>query len=237
MADVINSVMNRIQTLLRFIAPGYVTLIVFGCGTTAHGRPSDQYWLFLISGALLGVLIYGIHTAVLLRFAELLVLLVRLIRPKEEWGSHFIRFAFGRASRHDKWYELFSDLDNERWLRRRAKEPIKGIQDELDTWSAMLNFMYCCSYPMIWLGWFGNPIGELCGSSLSVGSCTPCFWKTSGLVIYVVALYSSVRIVNLELWVRERYRKTGPDEIVPATMPSPNQKQPTSPYNSQPRAQ
>lgn len=198
-------VLNRIGTLLRFIAPGYVALIVFGCGTTGHGKPSDQYWLSLTSGALLGVLIYGVHTAALLRIPEILILLVRLIHPKEGWIKRIIRFVFGRAGRHDKWFELFSDLDTERWLRRRAKEPIKGIQDELDTWSAMLNFLYCCSYPMIWLGWFGNPIGKLCGDSLAIGSCSPCFWKTCGPFIYLVALYSSVRIVNLELWFREQY--------------------------------
>jgi hypothetical protein len=106
-----------------------VTLIVFGCGTTAQDRPSDQYWLFLISGALLGVLIYGIHTAVLLRFAELLVLaaripIVRVMRSRKEWIKQIIRFALGAAGRHDKWHELFGDLDNERSLRRRAKEPI-----------------------------------------------------------------------------------------------------------------
>ena len=90
------------------------------------------------------------------------------------------------------------ELDEQRWLRRVSKSPkMKGLQDEMDKWAAMQNFLYCLSHTMILIplwAWYR-----------SVDS--PEWWEVlfGGFAILAAALFSENRLTRKEMELHKKY--------------------------------
>jgi len=136
-ADAFDRLLSGLETVLRYIAPGFATLFIVAAVVPAS-RPflSSGEPAVVVLGMLLGPAIYGVHTGFLLRILWPLVICV-ILSWRHGWQGANVR-------------ETMRDLDRQRWLRRASKdEEARAMQREMDKWAAMLNYLYCLSYLLI----------------------------------------------------------------------------------------
>lgn len=199
-ATIVGEIFDRMSALLRYIAPGYVAILVAGFVRDIDLKNiSDNsciFWAIVVIGILSGVLVYAIHMCILTRIVWC---------PMFFWLMQFSPFKKHCPYRGtEKAFALSILLDEQRWLRRFSKKPEdKAIQKELDNWGAMQSFLYCSSYAMlltpILLNWILNdPV--LWGDILRFGFM--------GIIVLFLALISDFRHANRELWANQRYPQT-----------------------------
>jgi len=181
MAEVAEKILAHIGTVLRYVAPGFVALFVLvGLDT----KLTKSLWtgsgslplVAVLLAAVLGFGIYSVHKAIPLLSSSLILCLHR---------------RFGRTAT--------VCLDRERWLRRSSDDPqVKGVQEELDRWSAMINFLYCSGYSMIFLPLIIERIQQITLESRNLTMLL-------GFGLLVCAWISDFRETRHEFWALEEY--------------------------------
>ena len=198
MVDVIDKILSRIDIILRYIAPGFVALFVLlasaPCIRLFQNQSVYPTWTVVLAAALVGVLVYSVHTGATVHgFAFLIIFLYkRYLKypgvPDEYQSKRSINVMF--------------DLDTERWLLRNSPDKkVQGIQSELDSWSAMLNFLYCSSYLIVLIPLYLR---------FSYPSEISCYWWhlfCLGVLTLIFALISSFRIITRQFWAVKTYPK------------------------------
>lgn len=199
MSDLIDSTLAHLETILRYIASGFVALLVLTLVYSGFEllNPSSggEYpaWVTLLVAALTGITIYAVHTSIIVRFLWWLVV------------CFHIRFA------HHKWLppkkksakQVMWDLDTARWKRRGMSDPeVSAIQRELNRWAALLNYVYCSSYPLLII-----PICVRLAQPSEVSAWWP-WLSASGALLLFCALFSDNAITKRELWAVATYQKS-----------------------------
>ncbi|UCC99534.1 MAG: hypothetical protein JSW66_06545 [Phycisphaerales bacterium] len=204
MGELIAKLLSGLGTILRYIAPGFVALLVaiwvdkdFDLFKTP-GHCSHPSWAIPVAAALTGVFIYAIHVGFLVRPLWWLVVQSHKWRYLRRY-SRICEKDNKRPTCYIMW-----DLDTQRWKRRASSnEEIKAVQEELDKWSALLNFLYCSGYATIVV-----PILVKCFRCRQAEE----HWETVSLLGFLVlafALISEWRETNRELWATKEYRDGG----------------------------
>jgi len=187
--DVVDKVLSHFETMLRYVASGFVTIFfIKGAGLRFEpfcGISEKLYpWAVVIGAILLGIAIYAVNSAVLV--------------PVIWWRFFVWQYRVRRYPWIPSEYknypvsDLMYNLVTQRWLRRASKNRnVKCIQNELDKWSAMLNYLYCSSYPII--------VVAIC-LKIQESKFTLKFWiiLLVGLFLLFCALISDCRITDYE---------------------------------------
>jgi hypothetical protein len=202
----IDRVFSNLGNLLRYIAPGFVAVLVVWA-IKPESFPailpepcsdfSQSYAIFfpliLLIAVLIGLTIYALNTGAIVR------ILWFLIYPFTIWRAFRRQILRNRLRTITPWGVIFG-LDSQRLLRRASpEEEVKSIQMEIDKWASMLNFLYCSSYFMI-----GVPL-YFYGFSIFHSPTKGRLIVFVGLFVLVCALISEYRITNREIWAVEKY--------------------------------
>lgn len=195
--DVIDRLLARLGTLLRYAAPGFAALFVIAwLIPNSHDFFDRDSNVLVVAGSLLGVTIYGLHTNLSLPIIRCLVLSARY-KLNDGW-KHQNRCLRLRQRRSFA-KKTAAQLDLQRWLRRVSdSKDVKAIQDELDKWGAMLNFLYGLSLSMLLIPiaacFFTPPTGRFVAVLLA------------GAVVFLVTLVSECRISQREMEYSTRFK-------------------------------
>jgi hypothetical protein len=195
--ELIESVFSRLETLLRYIVPGFVALFVievlFQGSSHSLLIGSQEYppWSVIIAFSLIGILIYAIHQNLVVRITNLAIVYFHLKVDKFEKKSGPEELKVNR---------VIIDLDNERWIRRYSDDKrTAAVQAALNGWAAMLNLLYCTSYVMILI-----PIYV---SVIYPDEVSKYWWHilVLGILLLIIALASDWRLVYRELKISPFY--------------------------------
>jgi len=139
--------------------------------------------LVIVAAALSGISIYAVHTGVLVQLMWYRGI-VKLYKMRcHPWIPE--EHTRGRVR------DLMYNLATQRWLRRASQQPdTQALQREMDKWAAMLNFLYCSSYPVI--------LVAICVFKESGPG--PKFWSVLGMGMFLLlcALISDYRLTGRE---------------------------------------
>jgi len=200
MSEITESVLSRLDAVLRYIAPGFVALFVVVAvqnGLDSHWTNAfgGSVWPAVLLAALLGVMVYSIHTSIIVRVIWFVIVLFHRILPWSWWIPE--RFQRDFQTKMSTGRVMF-DLDTERWQRRASDDrEVKAVQGELNKWAAMLNYLYCSSYPAILL-----PILLKCNG---VAKGNWCLVLGVGIMLLLCAVISDWRITLREFWAADKY--------------------------------
>ena len=197
MGDILEKALSRIDTIMRYIAPGFVALFVLlTSAPNIHlfqNQSNSVYptWAIVVAAALAGVLVYSVHTGAIVHGVALLIIPLH---------KRYLKYPEVSEYRSKQSLNVMFDLDSERWLRRCSPhEEVRKIQGELDKWAAMLNFLYCSSYLMILIPSYLR---------FSYPSMVSCYWwhlSCLGVLMLLFALISSFRIITRQFWALKTY--------------------------------
>jgi hypothetical protein len=200
----IGEAVGRIGALLRYVAPGVLALFVWavvvekkadGGGAIAGGGYS--MWALAAVAAVCGFLIYAMHVCFVGRvFWRPLILQMHLGKEQHRWIS-----AEQRKAAKAGLDGLLLELSVSRLQRRVSDDAeVRAVQEGLDKWAAMLNFLYCSSYAMIVV-----PLLVMCPKTEVTESAWADFVIILGVVCLVAALASDHMRVWRDLWAAATY--------------------------------
>lgn len=182
-AEVIDRLFSQIGTFLRYIAPGFVALFVVAAVITATREfLSTGSPVVVALGILLGPIIYGLHTAALVRVLWFLIVFLH------------------KDKIHKSTWNAMKELDFQRWLRRASEDSeVRLLQAEMDKWGSMLNFLYCLSYSMILIPlvtkWFKPCLMSSNWTYIVLGGC----------FVLIATLISENRCTHREIDLKTKY--------------------------------
>ena len=205
MSNLVDSILARLETLLRYVASGFIALFVLSithtCFTPLATTQNGGYppWVIVVAAALTGIIIYAVHTGVIVRFLWWRIVVCMHLR--------LLNHPWMPTDRSKKAKDIIWELDTARWRRRGVQNPeILAVQRELDKWSSLLNYTYCSSYPMI--------IITILIKIIHPDQTSP-HWEfllVLGLVLLLFALFSDYKITERELWAIKTYPHTSQNE-------------------------
>lgn len=191
--DAIDKILSRLGTVLRYIAPGFVLLVLLSWASvqpvdfTDFGAKSSSVAM-LIFASLAGVVIYAVHVNTIMRLTWRLIARYYIVKASKLLSQNF-----------ENTKELLVELDLQRWQRRGSSDDqVASIQRELNTWGAMLNFLYCTTIAIfvgIVVGWH----------KWEWDAKTLLFVGAFGA--FVTALTSHIRFFRYELSVVQRFKQ------------------------------
>jgi len=191
----IDRILSHIETLLRYAAPGFVAIMfvrIAGLTFNPFQCISEGLypWAITVAAVLLGVALYGVNNSVLvpLFWGRAIVWLCRRCC---RWVPENLK--------KERVSDLIYMLVIRRWVRRASeKQDAKCIQEQLDRWSTLLQYLYCSSYPaMVVALWL----------FLQEYKCTFKFWiiLVIGIVLLISAWISDYRITSYEFRIWSEY--------------------------------
>jgi hypothetical protein len=200
MGELIAKLLSGLGAILRYIAPGFVALLVaIWVDKCFEPFKTAGYGAILVGASLAGFFIYSIHTGFLVRPLWCLIVLLHKKCKHLECLNECSQLY--EEDKEESAWKIMWELDTQRWKRRGSGDKkIKAVQRELDKWSELLNFLYCSGYATIFV-----PILIKCFRS----EHTEEYWlkvAAFGVVILVFALISEWRETNRELWTSKWYR-------------------------------
>lgn len=195
MSDALETAFSHLETILRYVAPGFVALFVLMFA--AHEPPFDlfKYGPWAAVGAILsGILIHTIHTAFLVRIIFWFIVFVQL-----SIGKRYIPNNYRSTS---LWQKLLAtstvvwNLDTEIYMREASESrEVKAIYKSMARWTANVHFLYCTSYFLILIPTFV--------SLANTSDLHPLFWF--GWMVFVWALQSDYQLIERHFWVWQEY--------------------------------
>jgi hypothetical protein len=192
--------LEKLAFFLRSLAPGFVllgALLVVNDGhpTAAAVRSmfrSDDIWLGIGTGVLLGLIAYAVYAGA---FEDLVMLFV--VGPI---SRAIARRTSGELDPRLTFWGTVSWLSRERWARGCSKQPVvKELQQELDHFYPWLIFLYCSGSLLIagslFLGL--KPVGD-------VAERAGWHWLLRGAALFLACgVYLDVRVTLHEIWLIE----------------------------------
>ena len=146
MFEGIEKILSSLGTLLRFVASGFVFLVFIKIFKVDCFNNYDKVELFI--GAIVsGLLIYAVHV----NFFHRLICLRLIYHCYTKCGEKIKKVTKKKGTKNFR--NQMYHLDLERWKRRVPKKKDQKdqicvsfvIQKQMDTWSALINFLYCSS--------------------------------------------------------------------------------------------
>lgn len=185
--DALDRLLGRIETFLRYIAPGFVLVATLGA---VGPEPARSYILDVDShgvvvaalGVLVGVLLYTAH----------LPLLFALVAPRltAKWD----RTALPPPLTDQSQDQISLFLASERWLRRSsAHERVRLFQREITRWSSNNHFLYCSGSALVMVA-AASPLFD---KRIALGRVAVLI---IGVLLYVLSFASDRRNAQMELW-------------------------------------
>jgi|GEM_PF-1853957 len=217
-SSAIEGLFAHLGNVLRYIAPGFVAVLVVWAIKAELNRaiiprahpvlsiflephqvsslPDNVFFpLVLLIAILTGLAIYALHTGAIVRLFWLFIVFFLTLRMNNNRERLTNILGTSRA------LDVMFRLDAQRLLRRASDDKSEGksIQNEIDKWASMLNFLYCSSYSMILVPvyFFGFRFWNFQGNVKLI------FY--AGLFVLGCALVSEYMITNREIWAVERY--------------------------------
>ena len=197
MADAIERLLQSTETLLRYVAPGFVAMIVVAVSDRSkapewYNHVTANPWLGVLLAVLAGFLIYAAHRALLEDLTCMVtVAVLRRVFP------HEVPSALTKASS----YEIVQSLPKEHLKRRASGDPFPNdVQRDLDSLGATLSFLFCSSYAAI-----GIPLLMVTTSDLLAMDGLRAFVFVSGFVLLLLAFACDVRYMRLDLWAMREH--------------------------------
>jgi len=210
----IDKVLSNLGTILRYLASGFVaafvTIWVDKCFDPLKLAGNSGYpsWAVPVGAGLVGIFVYAVHKGVVARLLWALVVWSHNRAPLNRLSKlELLKKVLGEKVPQRTWAMMW-DLDSQRWKRRASSDDeVKSVQRELDTWSELLNFLYCSAYITI--------VVPILVRILHTAQAKEYWWTVScfGCLIMVFALISDWRESNREFWACDEYpdgtRKSG----------------------------
>lgn len=211
----LQKVLDYFQLLVRYIVSGFTFIIALALlNKNELTNYADSLfivspWILVATAMILGILTYAIHQALFDR------LFYRICIWIYKWNNDIpteletqIKETYLSKKKPDKIknkhirFALFTQT----YLRRNAKDPIVlGIQKEMDTKFALLNFMYCTVYALL----MATLVTITCNqgnTSITTFSTTQCtFSLISAIAIWCVAIIYDYNITLREMWTVKSY--------------------------------
>lgn len=198
-SDKADNIFSQIGNLLRYIAPGFVSIIVLVFVNDdvkdfiLSSYCTSQFLIVIICASLIGFALYAIHTTFLGRIFFLLITKIHCFCKNNCECSHLSKLD-EKVFDPDKPFKIMFNLDTQRWYRRASNVSgrVKSIQNELNKWGSMQTFLYCSSYAFIFTPIF---------ASISYGKSIDCKFVYIGFGLLLIALISDWKITNREFWL------------------------------------
>ncbi len=193
MSDTISSILDAIDTFLRYVAPGFIALALWLLAyPSLSDDPADLIRahpeVALVGGLILGVTLNSIHVALI---EDLFTMLVYLA-----YHIPFLRNRLPVSMQKLSTVQKFRAIEAQRIKRRISSDgPAKRFQDENDAYAATLTFLYCSSYSGLGIAvyqYFSNQ----CLFSLVL-------W--SGVLFLLFALACDFRYAGLDVWAAREF--------------------------------
>lgn len=191
--DAIDKILSRLGTVLRYVAPGFVLLVLLSWASvqpvdfTDFGAKSGSVAM-LIFASLAGVVIYAFHVNTIMRITWRLIARCHIVKARKLLSQNF------KNAR-----ELLVELDLQRWQRRGSSDnQVASIQRELNTWGAMVNFLYCTGIAIL----IGIIVGCHTWSKIKM-----ILLFVAMLATFVTAVTSHIRFFRYELSVIQRFKQ------------------------------
>ena len=187
MSDYLKDFWKNLEKTLRYLAAGFILLIVLrllnlGESLTSTLKLHEEIILALFSG----VLFYGLHVCGIFQIINCANRAIILKRRREIKRNYDPK----ESRPYDHWGYY---LDLERWKRRGKESP---IQRELDKWYPIIHFLFCSSYIMIAASSYCIIRKEETSNQL-----LPFIILFLGLLSFIVAFVSDYRATKVEFWV------------------------------------
>jgi len=217
MEELAKSAIERFEVLLRTLLPGcvfMVCLVVFDFPSQWKAvlcKGDEVLWIQWLTGAaLVGVLLYAVHFAVLESLWMIVVILtLRLVSIVGTWG-------FGGDVRKLPTLAFSCWLSRERWVRPVASDArARALQAVLSKQYSWLIFLYCTAYSLmiawalLWL-WHASPAWPVL-----------CF----GATVCVVAFLCDLQVTAREIWLNKAFPQfvggSAPEVPAPPLPPPP----------------
>ncbi len=193
MDDLIASALDKLDTILRTVAPGFIAVFAVGLVTDATAEfalPTSGEWRVIAFSVLLGFASYALHISVLED-----VMMWPVLALTRLWFDEHVPVAL-RTGRH---YDKLGTLSRERWARTVSSDQrIKAIQSTLGRGYSWLVFLYCSGYLLL-----------VAAGVLSVWGNIP--WSGVGRVVGAgaIALMAAVvwdtKITRHEMWLVKHF--------------------------------
>jgi hypothetical protein len=146
MSDTISNIVQGVEQILRYVAPGFVALGLFILQFPWLVDKPDAIFrvepgIALLAGLTMGVVLNSMHVAL---FENLLCSLIcRIFRYR--YVSEVPESLKDHSNR-----KMVLDLEKQRMLRRASEIPsVQSFQKDHDALGATLTFLYCASYPAL----------------------------------------------------------------------------------------
>lgn len=208
-SDKADNIFSQIGNLLRYIAPGFVAIIVLVFvnddvkNFILSSYCTSQFLIVIICALLIGFALYAIHTTFLGRIFFLMLILLHYPFSLKKCKCYFFKWSFLSELTQEEFskkrpFRIMFELDTERWNRRAddAPEKIKSNQKELNKWGSIQTFLYCSSYAFIF-----TPIFVRIFDAKSINCTFACKGIWIGIGLLILALISDWRITNREFWL------------------------------------
>lgn len=205
MGDFFKGTIDKVDILLRTIAPGFIALLAIFLADPSDktGLRKDLFvtniWQGIGFATILGFISYAFHAAVLedFFFVWVVIPLFKRLHNEQFKKEKFPYFKDSPLSKDFKW-QMVSALSRERWFRRGSPNlQVLKMQEQLDKTFAWLIFLYCSGYLLV-----VSSVYYFCISNNSLNSA---FIFFGGLISLLCAIAQDVRVTRHELWLCMRY--------------------------------
>lgn len=199
MSDTIASIVEGIQQILRYVAPGFVSLGLVILQFPELMNKADSIFraepgTAVLAGLTMGVVLNSVHTALLENWLCILVCWIF----KYKYVNDVPQSLKNQSAR-----KMMMDLEKQRMLRRNSEiVPVQGVQRDHDALGATLTFLYCASYPgflipliPLYQGWTGSITGA------SIHWIVPVI----GALFLVAAFLCDFRYTRQDTWVARNF--------------------------------
>ena len=135
MDETIDRILSRLETWIRYIAPGFVFLGVAWLLEPVEARKifckfNEFYWLISVFVSLIGVAIYAVHQNAVVRVLFLIIVYIQR-RIEGDYPEELRNKPLGVVMRR---------IEEERWLRRASgNSDVQMIQRTIDSWASLMN--------------------------------------------------------------------------------------------------
>lgn len=215
MGDFFKGTIDKVDILLRTIAPGFIALLAIFIADSddkvgLKGLFSTNVWQGIGFAIILGFLSYAFHAAVLedLILSWLVIPIFKCFHWKEfglklfdleKCGSKdFPWFEDSPLNCESKW-QVVSELSRQRWFRRASSnQQVLKMQEQLDKAFAWLIFLYCSSHLLLF-----TPFLYFLYIGKNVPNCRYIF--SAGVVSLLCAIVQDIRLTRHELWLCKHF--------------------------------
>lgn len=217
--SVFSNIIDYLHLLLRYILSGFVSIVVLMFVNYQANVKFQQMWIqsgwsVIILAGVAGILIYTIHLALFDKyFYRLSIYDFKSSRKlpsiiSQEISLHTKDYLEQKSKndlKTERTLNILFALVSQTYLRKNsADESVRRIQHDMETRFALLTFLYCSFYSLVFI-----PLAffifkkSFTGHFISTDRCYLSIF--AGLLVLIAAINFNFRITRREMWVVKHY--------------------------------